>query len=163
MAILDRIHALYAPDPALKFRFYVHVPDVDDMYSCVVDTISATFPKVPAKARFGGGSNTYFPDTNDIDGLSITFYEAYDYRVTAWLSRWRAKVVKPDGTYGLPPEYKRDITVMMFNYSVETPVMTMTYKDCWPTDQNPFALSYEDSEGRLQVEAQFAVDNLELS
>lgn len=163
MAILDRLHALYAPDPSLKSRFYVYVPDTNDPYHCVVETINATFNKIPAKPRFGGGSNTYFPDNNDIDAITITFYETYKYQVCAWLSRWRALIVKPDGSYGLPPEYKRDFRVALFNYNNEEPTLTLTYKGCWPTDQNPFALAYEDAEGRLQVEATFSVDNLEMS
>lgn len=162
MGILDRTYALYAPDPALPFRFYVVVPDTNGLYNCVVEQVQATFRKIPAKPRFSAGSNDYYPDNNDIDGLSITFYETFDYRVSAWLSRWREKVVRADGSYGLPTEYKKDITVYAYNYNSESPVLTIVYKDCWPTDQSPFAFSYDNVEGRLMVEAQFSVDSAEL-
>lgn len=163
MAILDKIHALNAPDPALKSRFYVYVPDITDLYQCVVETIQPTFNKIPAKPRFTAGRNEYFPDNNDIDGLSITFYETFDFKVTAWLSRWRSKIVHPNSTYGLPKEYKRDILVHVYSYDSEHPLIIMKYIGCWPTDQNPFNLAYEDETGRLQVDAQFSVDGLELS
>lgn len=163
MSILDRFNALNAPDPALKFRFYVYVPDTTDSYHCVVENITATFVKIPSKPRFNGGSNSYYPDTNDIDGLSITFYEAYDYRVSAWLSRWRALVVRSDGFYGIPSEYKKTIMIHAYNNNSENPTLKLQYSGCWPTDQQPFEFSYEDATGRMTVQAQFSVDNTQLA
>lgn len=161
--MLNRINALNAPDPAVNFRWFVTVPDGGQGYDYVAERITATFPKVPAKARFTHGRQNYYPDNNDIDGITIAFYETYDFRVTKWLSRWRGRIVHPDGTYGVPRDYQRDIIADLYLIGSNAPVLTLTYKKCWPTDQGAFDLSYEDETGRIIVEVQFATNQVDQS
>lgn len=160
--VLNRIHAFGLKDPALTQRWFLYVPDAGDLYQCIAEKITATFPKIPAKSRFTHGRMNYFPDNNEIDGISVTFYETYDYDVTRWLSRWRGRVVHEDGTYGVPSDYKKDVTAQMFLPGSEQPALTLVYKGAWPTDKGAFEFSYEDDSGRIMVEAQFSVDEVEL-
>lgn len=163
MTTLNRIHALGAPDPALSTRFFCFFPDVgEDIYMALALKVQATFPKVPAKSRHTHGSVRYFPDNNEIDGLSITFYETYDFKVTKWLSRWRGLIVHEDGSYGVPTDYQKDIVVQCFLPGSDSPAMVFTYKECWPTDQNPFDLQYEDENGHLLIDAQFSTNKVEM-
>ena len=161
--MLNRIHAINAPDPALNFRWFVRVPNSGYGYDYVAERITATFPKVPAKGRFTHGRQNYYPDNNDIDGLTIAFYETFDYRVTKWLSRWRGLMLHADGTYGVPKDYYKDIVAELYMPGDNDAALTLTYKDCWPTDQGAFDLSYEDEVGRIVLEAQFSTNRVELS
>lgn len=160
--ILNRERVFNLKDPALPTRWFVNVPDGGDIYTIVAEKITATFPKIPAKSRFTSGRMQYYPDNNEIDGLTITFYETYDYDVTRWLSRWRGRVVHKDGSYGIPVDYKKEITAQLYLPGSDTPSVTCVYKGAWPTDQSAFNLSYEDEANRIMVEAQFSVDELEM-
>lgn len=161
--LLHRIHALEVKDPAFAFRWFVYVPDAGGLYQCIAEKLTATFPKVPAKSRFTSGRVNYFPDNNEIDGLTITFYETYDYDVTRWLSRWCGKIVHEDGSYGVPNDYKKEIIAQLLLPGSDTPSLTLTYKGAWPTDRGAYNLAYDDESGRITVEAQFSVDELTMS
>ena len=62
MGLLDRNQALTAPDPARKDRFFIQVPFTSDPYQIVANSVTVGYSKIPAKARFNGGSNSYYPD-----------------------------------------------------------------------------------------------------
>ena len=159
--ILSRDSAFGVPDPALASLYKVFVPFLGSTTILVAETISPTYQKIPAVARFGHGSNTYFPDVNDIDGLTITFYETHDFLVTKWLKAWRKMVVNPeDSSYGVPTTYKQEISVHYYNGWSPAPVYLARYIGCWPTDQGTFSLDYSNLEGKLSVEAQFSVDSM---
>ncbi len=157
--LLSREIALSVPDPALSTQWVLRVPFVNSTIQVVAEKVTATFSKVPATARFNTGSNTYYPGTNDIDALSITFYETYDYRVSQWLRQWRLLVVHDDGNYGVPAEYKKKMFVQMYS-SQGNIAQTLTYHGTWPTDKEAISLSYDDETGRITVDAQFSVDSM---
>jgi hypothetical protein len=158
--MLLRDLALNAPDPALASHFLVKIPLGNYTKDIIAERVTATFPKTPANPRFNGGSNSYFPGTTDIDGLSISFRETYDYRVTKWLNEWRLLVFdQKDGTYGMPINYKKTINVVYFGAGSNKP-KDSEYLGCWPTDKGPFSCDYSDETGRLIVEVQFSVDSM---
>jgi hypothetical protein len=150
-------------DPALNTLWVLEIPFTNDADIVVyAERMQATFPKTPFRARYNEGSNSYFPETSDIDGINITFYEASDLRVTTWLDVWRKLIRSSDGNYGLPVTYKKEILAKLYSQdNMSTPVKTLKYIGCAPTDQTPFELQYDDATGRITVEVQFSVDSLE--
>jgi hypothetical protein len=160
--MLTRELALSLADPAQNNLFLVTVPFTNGKHFHVVaETISMTFPKVPFRPRFSQGSNTYYPETSDIDGISISFYETHTYQVTGWLDTWRKLLIDSRGNYGLPAVYKKDVPVQVFSReNLSEPTLTFIYQGIAPSDQSPFDMSYEDEAGRLIVEAQFSCDSM---
>jgi len=123
--------------------------------------VTVGFTKIPAKARHGGATNTYFPDFNDIGTLSVTFYETKDYDCLKWLTEWRKKVVDPvTGIYGVPDEYKVTATLELYSFEegASTPVVTYNLEGVWPSEVPDFTGSYDDSEGRVKWPVVFSVD-----
>ena len=151
------------PDPALTHQWLVRFPNSTNAYSSIPEEMNVSFTKIPAKPRHNAGTNTYFPDFYDISAISVTFYETKDFDCTKWIRDWRKKIVNhSDGVYGVSDEYKVDATLELYSIDSETPVLTITLKGVWPTEQNDWQLSYDDAEGRIKCIVPFSVDDAEI-
>lgn len=161
--MLERLLAHSLPDPAQSTLWYLSVPFTNNMvYHVLAERVSATFYKNPFRPRLTDGSNNYFPEVSDIDGINVTFYETFDYRVTKWLQEWRKLIKDSAGNYGLPGIYKKEMTVRMYSRDdLTNHRLALTYLGVAPSDQTPFELNYDDETGRTTVEAQFSVDDVE--
>lgn len=161
--MLDRLDAEAAPDPALNTLWLLEIPFADSTGLILyAERMQVTFPKTPFRPRYNEGSNSYFPETSDIDGINITFYEAADFRVTNFIKLWRKLIKDADGNYGMPDTYKKEIHAKLFSQdNMSSPIKTLKYIGCAPTDQTAFELQYDDATGRITVEVQFSVDSME--
>lgn len=159
--MLERYLAHSLPDPAQNTLWYLICPFTNNqIYHVLAERISATFPKNAFRPRHSEGSFDYFPETSDIDGINISFYETFDFRVTAWLDKWRKLIKDPEGNYNPPILFKREFELQLFSRdNMTSPTMTILYQGVAPSDQTPIELAYEDETGRIMVEAQFSVDN----
>lgn len=160
MPSMLRDYAIQAPDPALTSLWLVQIGNGGAVTYLIAEQMTATFPKIPANARFSSGSNNYFPGLKDVDSVSITFYESHDYQVSQWLKTWALQVCDENGNYGAPSVYKQTICLNLFSKPSSKPVQVVNYQGCWPTDKNAFELNYSDDTGRLVVQATFAVDSV---
>lgn len=125
----------------------------------MAEQITFNHVQTSAHKRFTGGGYDYFPESSDVTAASITFYEDVNYTVSRYLAQWRRSIHGPDGSYGLPGEYKRTIVLECFNYTNDSsPVLTGTLSGCWPTEQGALELAY-NSEGRVTVQCSFSVDD----
>lgn len=158
--LMLRDRALSAPDPALASLWMVRIPFDSSVTFLAAEDCSPTFPKIPAEARFANGEQRYRPGFKDLDGVSISFYETYDYKVSEWLKLWQRKIYYK-GVYGLPKDYMSDIVVTLYSKHKSSPIRTITYKGAWITDRGPYQLNYSDETGRVIVQAQFAVDDVD--
>lgn len=154
--------ALLIKDPALVSRWFITTDGTSGPYECVAETAELSFHKTPAKGRHFQGTQRFYPDFKDIDGITITFYETHTFDVTKWLKRWRAQIVRSDGAFGLPIEYKRKMSAYMYTLEKNIPVVTFEMTGVWPTDKLPFSLTYDDEVGRLQVAAMFSIDQCDI-
>lgn len=162
--MLLRDLALSAPDPALSSLFIIRLPFGDYTKDILAEKADPTFSKTPANPRFTNGSNAYYPGITDIDGMSISFYETHDLRVSKWLNDWRLMVFdKTDGSYGMPADYKKTINIGYIDPTTGKESHNADYIGMWPTDKGPFNLDYSDDSGHLMVEAQFSVDDMKWS
>lgn len=148
-------------DPALTSQWIIRFPNLTSE-QIFAETLGLSFQKIPAKARHGGASNTYFPDFNDVDAVSITFYENKNYETTKWINQWRLKVVNKDGTYGLPIDYKVDAEASFYPIDSDEATLRVAIKQMWPTEQASIDYSNEDSAGRVKVTVPFSVDSVEI-
>ena len=156
---LSRQAALSAPDPALTSLWIVQVPAAG--VNVIAETMTMSFIKVPAEARFAGGKNKYYPGFAEMDGISITFYETHDHKVSAWLQEWQRQIYDPETEiYGIPAKYRKNITANLFSKASNKAAKVVTYYDCWPTDRGPYELNYSDLTGRIVIQAQFAVNKV---
>lgn len=163
VGIMSRDMAMSIASPALSTLFIVRVPFITTLVEVVAEQVTATVPKIPSTPRTSNGSNTYFPGVEDVDGISITFYETEDYAVSNWLMKWRKLVYDNDtGFYGLPKDYYKPIYVDAYSTSSTSPIRSLQYIDCWPTDQGPYEYNYAEETGRITVAAQFSVNDMKV-
>lgn len=161
MISLERNFALDAPDPALTTLWKLQIPFGDSVNFLFAESITATFQKIPAEARFSEGSNMYYPGNADVDGISIAFYETHDHLVGSWLVEWQKMVFNNSGgVYGAPINYKKPIIANLYSKHSKKPIKVLTYEGCWPTDRGPYELNYEEETGRIKIQAQFSVDDV---
>ncbi len=159
--VLLRDTALKAPDPALSSLWQVMIPFANGKAVLFAESVTLTWTKVPAEARFADGKHQYYPGFAELDGITITFYETHDHKVGNWLQEWQRLVYDSEsGIYGYPAKYKQDITVNLFSKFSKSPAKIVTYNRCWPTDKGPYELNYSEETGRITIQAQFATDKV---
>lgn len=158
--MLERYLAHSLPDPAQSNLWYLICPFTNgQVYHVLAERVSITFPKNAFRPRPADGKFKYYPETSDLDGINVTFYETFDYRVLAWLNSWRKLIKDDDGNYHPPALFKKEMIVRLYDrINLTSPRVTITYEGVAPSDQTPFELGYDDETSRITVEAQFSVD-----
>lgn len=160
----SRTLALRLPEPALQGNWFVNLPGVAPRSGLVVESADPTYPEIPANARQGGGTNTYYPGLADIDGMSLILYETDNHDVHKYIHDWRKLIFdNSNGFYGVPADYKRNVIVEYFSIDSERPVLTSEYVGCWPTDQQAYNLTYDSIDGRLTLSVTLSVDDVNFS
>lgn len=150
--------ALGLSDPALITRWFVHLPDITDPFQTFVESIELPFPKLAAKPRYGHARNTYYPDMEDIDAITVNMYETDKFDAQQYVQRWYDKVRDRNDNYGVPRDYKRRLESHLFHRDRNEPVAKVVFTGAWPTDRNPISLNYEDVTGRIIHGFQLQVD-----
>jgi hypothetical protein len=167
MSKLSRSIVANLPDPALNWRWRCFMPTslVRNPNGILVEEVNFTHTSIPSRPRFGGGTNTYFPEFNDISAVDMTFYETTDYRSLKFLYNWRSLVLDSNGNYGLPEGpagYKKTIKIEFYGMENSiSPVWVGKLKGIWPTEISPQTLTYSSKE-RIQIQASFSVDSNEV-
>lgn len=159
--MLNFTSAINIKDPALVSRWFLSVPDVEGPYHCIAETVELPFDKNQPKGRHFQGTQRFYPDFRDIDGVTVVFYETHDFQVTRWLNNWRKQIYRSNGTFGLPSEYKKSMYAYMYSLTSNSPILTYHIRGCWPTDKIPYNLTHEDEEGRIQTACLFSVDGVD--
>lgn len=159
---LNRNALLRLRDPALKGRWIAFVGSGSSTEELAIESITAVFNKTPSRSRFYGGITWDFPEMSSTDAISMTFYETYDYKTTAWLREWHRLIFDPNTSiYGLPADYYRNIQVNMYGTeSSSAPVAELELIGCWPTDISPYDYNYHELDGRLIITCTFAVNTM---
>lgn len=104
--------------------------------------------------EFYAGSAVTFPTTSQTGEANVIFYESGEYDILAYMLHWMYLVKTPDGYYGLPIVYRRQLglTPLRMDGS-EGPRMRYT---AWPTAVTPFQYNGGSSE-RISCEVTFSV------
>lgn len=146
-------------DPMLNFKWICEsLPfEHDPTY---VESIGLPFPEIQQKeGLFGAGTYTYYPGFETISAFDVTFYEDSELNTALWLNAWRERIRRPeDGAYYLPPNYKRDIDLLLLNTENKT-IGRAKLVNVWPTTISQWELSYDSGE-RIQTQANFSCDRI---
>ena len=144
-------------DPALQTRWRVRMPDEDYPFQVMAESVEFSTRNVAAKQRMAMGKAWSFPDSSTLDGITIVFYETYDWSVTNYLAKWDNLVRDENGNYGVPIDYEKTIVIEMLNYEDDSAIKSFEYVGVWPTEMGALSMTSEDPNGRVQITQQFAV------
>lgn len=146
--------------PLLDFYWYcVELPfDLDPSY---VETVTIPVPSINMKPFFMAGRFLQFPGFRELAAFDMTLYEDVSLRSWRWVEDWRNRIMDPEtGTYSLPGEYKRNMKFALTDGTTrDTPVLTVTMEDVWPTTTSPLQLINNGGQA-LKVQQNFSIDNV---
>lgn len=126
-----------------------------------VETVSLPFPSINMKPAFYGSRFVQYPGFLEISAFDITFYEDKAVRTRKWIKDWQERIRNPKtGTYGLPSDYKRDMSFALTNGKDSTPILTVVCRDCWPTTPAGWDLSNNGGQA-LKTQVNFATDGVD--
>ena len=173
--------ALTIPDPAwswafrcLEFRL-TNISTIGASLSAgsslidlrYVQGVSLPHPYFDHAPAFREATRTYYPGFNDVNSLSVTFFEDSQYRVHRMLNNWLSLIRNKFGLYSLPKSYKGTMLVAGYPANsgrsaggTQSPTYVFRVTGLFPTTQPPTDYSY-DSNGRLTIPMEFSVDSAE--
>ena len=163
---LDRQRGEILDDPAPSWRYIVRWPSISPKYNddfvrdnIVAERISFPFTGTSPIGRHAGATMTFFPDFQETQGFSASFYLDHKHSSLGYFLSWKKALSSSNGDYFEANFYKHDVEVSVFsNDNSETPVTRMIIEGVWAADVNPIELAYENSE-RLILEVTFSVDS----
>lgn len=101
-----------------------------------------------------------FPDQVNVDSVSITFFEDYNYTILSYLEKWRKSIVNECGIFRLPEGedgYCRDIYAYLFD-TVGLPKGSVKFENCYPQQISPIDFNSESQ--AVKIECSFAVNRI---
>ena len=168
----DEVNAMN--DPAPNWRWVVRMPQIpisggqtlEGLESArtgslpfgMVSNIEFSVRSIDADQRFGGGHMLNYPRQISLGNTSITFFEDVKYSVSKYIRSWQNLIIDNVGNYGLPRDYKHEISLFAFDYVSNTmPVFIGTLQGCWPVSPGGYNYGY-DSSGPVSITVDFAID-----
>lgn len=118
------------------------------------DIPSPKFNPVPI---FGGGTNKYYAGNQDIDQVTITFFENYRTEVIEYLDTWINFIRDENGIYSLPSEYKKRLSFKLLDITGKT-ASKIVLTGCWPTGGYQLALDHASND-ILTIPVTLSVDS----
>jgi hypothetical protein len=103
------------------------------------------------------------------DGLSLTFFLDSSNRSLMYLNAWCGQMVgnkdasniENRGVWGLPKNYKKDITMIVTDVTKKT-LITAKYFGCMPKDPSTLDLVSGQAD-RLKMKVDFAIDDVQIT
>ncbi len=145
-------------DPLLNFK-WVTEEFLFGLPGSYLESVDLPFNNLSVRQGiYNGGSFTYYPGTNNISSVSMTFYEDSEGSTVQWLEGWKAKVFdSKTGLRKLPSNYKRVVQVHLLDTEGEK-VITAVLEGLFPDATQNIQLSYNES-GRITISQTFSCDN----
>lgn len=144
-------------DPHLSWHYSILLPfGLPPMY---IEDVDIPLLKIESNPYHRANSKRYDPGFVDVDPVSIVFYEDIRGTVLAFLNNWRQLVVDPNGYYGRPSDYKRNIIISLHDPK-GNPLVIFQCEGCWPSSINNISLQ-SDSNERTRITAEFSCDNVQ--
>lgn len=166
---IEKILAL--PDPLLTYKWMCDTLPFTDQFGIkpeYMEAIDLPFNNIAAAQPYHSlGGYLLYPGTHTLSAFTATFYEDRFGTATSWILYWKSLIKNfKTGSYGMPeatdrgPGYKQSIKVNLLDAKNDV-VVGATLTGCWPSDTNPFSLTYTDFNGRLVIQQSFSVDDVE--
>jgi hypothetical protein len=149
--------------PAPAWRFTVTLPDLPGQQAAgqtihlLVERFTSTHKGLDYEpAPFNAGSRN-FPTARVTDGITITFAETSGYDVIRLFRSWKNLVIDDDGNFGLPSQWKKDITLSPLDETGDS-VGSFRYTGCSPARVDPY--EYDGAHtSHVSAVVSFSVDN----
>jgi hypothetical protein len=132
---------------------------------------AATIPDrtIQAASIQRNGHAMHFPESYSVDDLTLTLFLDSKNVARQWLRSWSHLVLSVDnprnpanqGRWGLPYQYKRDISFVVHSVRNKR-VLHFKYIGCWPKSTGGLALASGSSEA-LTCDVTFAVEDVRVS
>ena len=138
--------------------------DSSKLLSHIVSADSLSFPSLESEPIYAGGSNTYFPNTTDIAGFTLSLIlsnNGVDV-ITKYFQDWRNLIIPETGIRNYADVYKRDIIFDLVAKDDNDPKLSLKYLGVFPTNVSPLSLSSESSDV-IRFEQEFSVDDFKYS
>jgi hypothetical protein len=124
-----------------------------------LESVDIPFNNIKSDTVFVGSGYSCYPLSHEVESTTAVFYEDSESNTVKWLMDWKSKVKSfTKGVYGLPKDYKRDMTVGFLSNNGN---VSIRYKliGLWPTQTSNLSLNYTES-GRITISQTFSVDDI---
>lgn len=148
------------PDPLMSFHWMCLDGTLPFGLPCeYLESIDIPFTNVKTDTVFSGSGYLSYPLSHEVEAFNMVLYEDSESSAVKWVNDWKSKIKDFNtGSYGLPSEYKRDITVGMLSNNGAVSVR-YTLIGVWPTQTANLSLNYTES-GRITISQSFAIDDV---
>ena len=121
-------------------------------------SVDIPLPKYSPEAVFGGAKNRYYAGTQDVDQITVNFFENHRTDVSRYVNNWLGYIRTQDGVYNLPVEYKKFFLIGMYDVSKKELVNVANVIDVWPVGGQQMSL--DQTSGLLTLPISFSVDTV---
>jgi hypothetical protein len=149
-------------DPAVAYRYNVVIPIpsednliIDPMY---VEDIQFQLPYHTQDTLIYNSTVINYAGRFTAPSLTIRFYETYRHTISQLMEAWMSIIRNQNGTMNYGSEYKRNISVIVFD-STGKDVVYYDFIGCFPLEPSPIQLSYSRSE-RTTFTQSFSADRV---
>jgi len=151
----------------IKDKPYVNIFELDYL-RMYVESIDFPFPYFDVTDLHVQTSKLYYPSYNNVNAISISFYEDNEGTTLSKLLAWQDLMYNSNtGAYSLPAVYKATVNLHLHNGKLNvgesdpTAIISARIKGVWPSQIEPLALSGESE--RIVLKATFSVDSVEFA
>src|SRR6185437_1869713 len=115
------------------------------------------FTYLEVDGRYRSGTYIFFPGKNNIDKVTISFYETQDFFILKAFKLWQSLIVNDDNIHALPIAYLGSCVLTCYD-TQGAPRMQCNLSGCWPSQLSDWSLTYSGS-NHLPVQVQFSVNS----
>lgn len=127
-----------------------------------IEEIPLKYRTIDSDQRFYRGRRSSYPRWQNVESISLTFYESDNYDMLPILTDWMDAVVSRDGVYSPRDLYVRDIHFYAFNNRDRlSPVIHGIYESVWPTSISEQVYQY-GSQQRVRWNVAFEVYDIQI-
>ena len=146
-------------DPAPSWMWMMDIVRGDKLAVSSLQVLEVNFPFTyfDVDGRYRGGTYIYFPGKNNIDKVTVGFYETEDFAILQAVQTWQGLITNSENIHALPKDYMGNIVLSLFdNRGIQR--LGCNLSGCWPAQLSDWQLNYQQS-AHLTISVTFAVNS----
>jgi hypothetical protein len=153
---LNQIEGLL--DPAPDWMWTMDILRGGSVLLSNLHVLEVQFPflYLEVEGRYRAGTYIFFPGKNNIDKVTVSFYETEDFFVLQAFTLWQSLIVDDDNIHALPKDYLGSCVLTCYDGAGNQRIQC-NLSGCWPAQLSDWSLNYSSS-NHLQVQVQFSVN-----
>src|SRR6478736_5111464 len=128
---LDDVQRLADPAPSWMWTMDILRGNLIAVSALRVLEVTFPFTYIDAEARYRGGTTIYFPGKNNIDKVTVSFYETEDFAILQAIKWWQGLIVNNDSVHALPKDYMGNIVLTLHDNTGQQRA-SCNLAGCWP-------------------------------